>query len=253
VQWAHYFCHCWKHHRNWLLESCVGHSWILHEFFGTFWKQCPCKCYCIFVNKEITRGQISWIEAWATAMLLVAKNCCTDWAVCTGVLSYLINHPQFWCCSKHFPQTYFLSGCKTFHKNTEQLFGLKENISVEQCLQSQKWSPTHSWCLTWFVLLSVDIGWIFPLRWQLFDVWVITVYPGFVLCIFIAVFLSMKENLWQMYRSFKSVIRISQITLHVYWPTTQGVKAAKRIRLTQKIVPLWHLLTESCTTCHSLS
>ena len=127
------------------------------EIWGTLWKQCPFKHFCIFVNKEITRVQIRYIEAWATAILLVAKNCCTDWAVCTGVLSYLINHPQFCCCSRHFQQTYFLKGCKTFHKNTEQVFGLDENISVEQCHQSQKWTPSCSWCLTWFVLLSLDI------------------------------------------------------------------------------------------------
>jgi hypothetical protein len=46
--------------------------------FGTLWKQCPFKCFCIFLNKEITVGQIRRIEAWATAMLLVVKNCCTD-------------------------------------------------------------------------------------------------------------------------------------------------------------------------------
>jgi hypothetical protein len=32
MQWTQYFCHCWKHHQNWLSESCVGHSWIFQEF-----------------------------------------------------------------------------------------------------------------------------------------------------------------------------------------------------------------------------
>ena len=73
------------------------------RMLGTFWTQCPCNCYCIFVNKEITVGQIRWKRRlWATAMLFVAKNCCIYWAVCTGILSCLINHPQFCCRSWRF-------------------------------------------------------------------------------------------------------------------------------------------------------
>jgi len=220
--------------------------------FGTFWKQCPFKCFCIFVNKEITRGQIRCIEAWATAMLLVAKNCCTDWAVCTGLLSYLISHPQFWCYSRHFQQTYFLRGCKTFHKNTEQLFGLEENIFVEQCHQSQKWSPTRSWCLTWFFLLSLDIERV-DFSTEMTAVWCLG-YSSLLRFCLMHFHCSFTEHEGKcMYRSFKSVIRVSQITLHMYWPTAQGVMAAKLIRLPQKIVTLWHLLAKSCTTCHSVS
>ena len=68
-----------------------------------------------------------------------------------------------------------------------------------------------------------------------------------VLCHFL------KENLMQKHCSFirKCISHLKCTTIHSRWEAMQRVMAKRFTKMSETIVILWHLVAESCTTCHS--
>jgi hypothetical protein len=76
-----------------------------------------------------------------------------------------------------------------------------------------------------------------------------------ILCMYNAVFLSFKQNLIQLHCSLNHALEncglhCTTTTLNTHWKTTQLVMATELTTLTQKVPLLWHLMAESCTSCH---